>query len=152
MRFQALLRVGIITTSVGCSSGTPIDTDPFPDGEVKTRQSGVVVDDEGVARTTGERSTAATLGIPPGHLPAAGQCRVWEPGRPPGQQRHLPNGACERVERAVEPGQWLVYRPGENKKIVEVRMYDAGSQRYPAVSLIRIFDLATGELLEEIDP
>jgi hypothetical protein len=31
-------------------------------------------------------STAATLGIPPGHLPPVGQCRIWIPGTPPGHQ------------------------------------------------------------------
>ena len=26
------------------------------------------------------------LGIPRGHLPSLGMCRIWIPGRPPGQQ------------------------------------------------------------------
>ncbi len=33
-----------------------------------------------------KRSTAATLGIPPGQLPPIGQCRIWIPGRPAGRQ------------------------------------------------------------------
>src|SRR5258706_7886085 len=31
-------------------------------------------------------STAATLGVPPGHLPKPGECRIWIPGTPPGRQ------------------------------------------------------------------
>ena len=134
MRIQTLVVVGTLTVVLGCSSGVPIDTDPFPDGDVRTRQSGV--------------STAATLGIPPGHLPAPGECRIWEPGQPPGQQRRLPNGPCDGIERSVRPGQWLVYRPGENKKIVEIRTYDAAG----SVGWIRIFDVVTGALLEEVSP
>ena len=49
----------------------------------------------------------------------------------------------------MEPGQWVVYRPGKNKKIVEVRMYGSAKS---VPSLIRIFDIATGVLLEELAP
>src|SRR2546422_6675984 len=38
------------------------------------------------ARSEGGPSTAATLGVPPGHLPKPGQCRIWVPGVPPGHQ------------------------------------------------------------------
>src|SRR5207249_9008254 len=37
------------------------------------------------AETAGP-STAATLGVPPGHLPKPGECRVWIPRVPPGRQ------------------------------------------------------------------
>ena len=49
----------------------------------------------------------------------------------------------------MRPGQWLVYRPGQNKKIVEVRTYEAGPERRAILSLTRVFDLATGALLSE---
>ena len=35
--------------------------------------------------------------VPPGHLPQAGYCRVWYPGRPPGHQPRPER--CERVFR-----------------------------------------------------
>src|SRR6266516_353093 len=38
------------------------------------------------AETSRGPSTAATLGVPPGHLPDEGECRVWIPGAPPGRQ------------------------------------------------------------------
>jgi hypothetical protein len=112
----------------------------------------VVTDAGGVVTTTGERSTAAILKIPPGHLPAPGQCRIWEPGRPPGQQSHLPKGACDTVEQSVNPRQWVVYRPGENKKIVQVRTYEATSRGVVVLRLIRVFDIDTRQLLEELIP
>jgi hypothetical protein len=41
-----------------------------------------------------------------------------------------------------------VYRPTRDKKVVEVRVYDAIR---PTVRWIRLFDLATGALLQEKD-
>ena len=41
------------------------------------------------AATRRRPSTAATLGIPPGHLPPPGMCRVWMPDQPPGQRPRL---------------------------------------------------------------
>ena len=35
-------------------------------------------------------------GVPSGHLPSPGQCRVWYPGRPPGQQP--PPVDCARAQ------------------------------------------------------
>ena len=32
------------------------------------------------------RGPVASLGIPPGHYPPPGHCRVWLPGQPPGHQ------------------------------------------------------------------
>lgn len=58
----------------------------------------------------GGPSSAATLGIPPGHLPPPGQCRVWVPGRPPGHQRAP--GACAVQATRVPPHGWLVFNPG----------------------------------------
>src|SRR3989449_8806199 len=47
-------------------------------------------------------STAATLGVPPGHLPKPGECRVWIPGVPPGRQPRPKSRACAGIE-AVAP-------------------------------------------------
>jgi hypothetical protein len=50
------------------------------------------------------------------------------------------------LESRVRPGQWLVYRPTEDKKLVEVRVYDSSR---PVIRLIRFFEVATGQLLRE---
>lgn len=94
-------------------------------------------------------STAARFGIPPGHLPPPGQCRVWMPGEPPGKQKKkYSSGECDSVSRDVPAGGWLVYRPGENKKEVVVREYGSAKQ----VTSVRVFDIVSGALLREIDP
>ena len=43
------------------------------------------------------RNRATSQGIPPGHMPAAGQCRVWYDGVPPGRQPRATS--CREAER-----------------------------------------------------
>ncbi|TFH87297.1 hypothetical protein EQG41_07795 [Billgrantia azerbaijanica] len=45
-------------------------------------------------------------GIPPGHLPPPGECRIWYPDRPPGHQP--PPGACRDLQYRVPPGARLI--------------------------------------------
>ena len=42
-------------------------------------------------------AAAQRRGIPPGHMPPPGECRVWYDGRPPGQQP--PPTSCRDAER-----------------------------------------------------
>ncbi len=93
-------------------------------------------------------STAATLGIPPGHLPEPGQCRVWIPGVPPGHQG--PEGDCAELASRVPLDAWLVYRPSRNKKEVRVSVYDG--RRPNVVVVIRFYDANRGTLLREETP
>ena len=47
----------------------------------------------------GGRYSADAQGVPPGHLPPPGQCRVWYDGRPPGHQPAPTN--CRQAERVA---------------------------------------------------
>lgn len=90
-------------------------------------------------------STAARLGIPPGHLPPPGQCRVWVPGKPPGRQDRP--RACDRIERTAPAGSWIVSRPSRDKKVVHVRVVD---ERRPGVVIrLRVYDAQRGTLIRE---
>lgn len=93
-------------------------------------------------------STASRFGIPPGHLPPPGACRVWMPGEPPGQQKKSASGDCALVSRQVPAGGWLVYRPSGDKKEVVVREYGPDHD----VVSIKVFDIVTGAFLREVDP
>jgi hypothetical protein len=100
-----------------------------------------------VATTADEAAPRPTapqrLGIPPGHIPPPGQCRVWHPGTPPGHQPRP--GSCSVAERQVGPGDWLLYRPTEERKIVKVSVYD---DRRPGTRVsVRVYDYDSGRLL-----
>ena len=47
-------------------------------------------------------------------------------------------------------GSWVIYRPGDNKKVVHVREVD--SRRAGTVVRIRIFDIETNRLVREEKP
>jgi hypothetical protein len=95
-------------------------------------------------------STAATLSIPPGHLPKAGECRVWIPGTPPGQQPKPKSRPCAGIAPLAPTGSWIVYRPTDDKRVVHIREVD--SRRAGTVVRIRIFDIETHRLLREENP
>jgi len=102
------------------------------------------------AETNRGPSTAATLGIPPGHLPKAGECRIWIPGTPPGHQPKPKSRPCPGIAALAPAGSWIIYRPTEDRKVVHVREVD--SRRAGAVVRIRIFDIETSRLLREENP
>ena len=90
-------------------------------------------------------STAATVGIPPGHLPPPGQCRVWMPGEPPGHQAK--SRSCSNIERTAPAGSWIVERPGRDRKVVHVRVVD---ERRPGVVVrLRVYELRDGKLVRQ---
>ncbi|NIM50192.1 MAG: hypothetical protein GTN62_07615 [Gemmatimonadales bacterium] len=90
-------------------------------------------------------STAVTLGVPPGHLPPAGMCRIWIPGRPPGRQARA--RSCGGVLSAAPAGAMILYRPSENRKVIRVRYVD--TKRAGVVVRIRVFEAASGRFLRE---
>lgn len=92
-------------------------------------------------------STAATLGIPPGHLPPPGSCRVWLQGIPPGHQ--TVSRICKGIESTAPAGSWILYRPTENKKLVYVRVVD--ERRAGVVVVIRRYDADRGTYLGDGD-
>lgn len=93
-------------------------------------------------------STAARLGIPPGHLPPEGGCRIWVPGTPPGRQRRAES--CRGIERHAPAGSWIVYRPTRDKKLVHVRVVD--DRRAGSIVTVRVYEVADGRFIREEHP
>ena len=90
-------------------------------------------------------NTAASLGIPPGHLPPPGMCRVWLPGEPPGHQPK--SRSCSNIERTAPAGSYIVERPGTEKRIVHVRVMD---ERRPGVVVrMRVYEIRDGKLVRQ---
>jgi hypothetical protein len=93
---------------------------------------------------------AASLDVAARELPNPGDCRVWIPGAPRGQQRHAASADCAAVTRAAPPASWVLYRPAADAGEVHVRVVD---ERRPGVIVsVRVFDAATGRLLREEEP
>lgn len=95
-------------------------------------------------------STAATLGVPPGHLPKPGHCRIWIPGTPPGQQPGRKSRDCEGIGRVAPAGSWILYRPTRDKKLVHVRVVD--ERRAGIIIRVRVFEVETGKFVREENP
>jgi len=96
----------------------------------------------------GQSGTMHTLGIPPGHLPRAGQCRVWIPGRPPGQQARA--RSCSGITTTAPAGSWILYRPDSDRSHVHVRVVD--DQRASIVLKVQVFVAQTGVFVSEREP
>ena len=93
---RRLLTAAAMALLAGCSGqywvddrGVVVDPDPTvittKDGERKPdrdRKRDRDRDDDRYVRA----DRAKDFGVPPGHMPPPGQCRVWYPDRPPGQQ------------------------------------------------------------------
>lgn len=99
-KFPALLAGAALLAGCGSTiGGIPIPGGPS--GDV------IVVDDE---RGGGERG-ARSLGVPRGHYPPPGECRVWYAGREPGQQP--PPERCDRLAGRVPYGAFILYNGKE---------------------------------------
>ncbi|HXL35194.1 MAG TPA: hypothetical protein VN953_09745 [Gemmatimonadales bacterium] len=97
-----------------------------------------------------EPSTAATLGVPRGHLPKPGECRVWIPGVPPGRQPRPRSRSCDGIVAAAPAGSWILYRPTADRKIVHARIVD--ERRAGVVVRIRVFEAESGRFVREETP
>lgn len=133
---QSAIRNGLILAAsaagvIGCG-GKAGSSQPEP---------AVVFEDRLIVDEHDDRSP---LGIPPGHLPAPGQCRVWRPGRPPGQQPRAES--CAQAETTAPPdSSWILYRPREDPRLVHVRIVDP--DQAGAILRVRVYDAERGTYL-----
>ncbi|HEX9703981.1 MAG TPA: hypothetical protein VGA20_01890 [Gemmatimonadales bacterium] len=95
-------------------------------------------------------STAVTLGIPPGHLPRPGECKIWIPGTPPGRQPYRRSRPCAGIAQVAPPGSWIVYRPTRDKRHVYVRHVD--QRRAGVIILVRMFEWESGRYVRDARP
>lgn len=124
MRLPSL---ALLVLAAACSKSTtaarPVPPQPMPQAEVR-------------GESRGNSGSLQVLGIPPGHLPRAGLCRVWVPGRAPGRQARA--GRCRTVIGLAPAGSWIVYRPYANSRMVHVHVVDGA--RAGRIVMIRHYD------------
>jgi len=93
----------------------------------------------------GNSESVHVLGVPPGHLPHAGQCRVWVPGTPPGHQAR--SRSCYGIAQTAPLGSWILYRPGSNSNIIHVHQMDR--TRVGVIVVVQVFDVSGRYLRDE---
>lgn len=114
----------------GCSSKPTPAADPSP----------VVFEDRLVISDNDDKSP---LRIAPGQLPAAGQCRLWYPGRRISDQPRA--GSCGEIEGTAPVGSWVLYRPAQDPRLLQVRVIDLDQPGL--VTQVRVYDAAQGTYL-----
>jgi hypothetical protein len=107
----------------------------------------VVQGDHRVESSRRHEERGKSLGIPPGHLPPPGMCRVWFPGRPPGHQPRATS--CNEAMAHAPAGSWVLYRPTRGKE-VHARVID--SRRAGVVLSVRVYEAAEGRYLRTENP
>jgi hypothetical protein len=90
---------------------------------------------------------AALLGIPPGHLPPPGGCRIWFPGRPPGHQP--PSGECSALAWQLPPGAWLLSRPARLPELIHVTISHASEPN--VIVAARLYEADTGRFVRDLN-
>jgi hypothetical protein len=94
---------------------------------------------------TNPSASVHVLGVPPGHLPRQGLCRVWVPGMPPGRQARA--RSCRGIIATAPAGSWILYRPSRDRSVVRVHYVD--NVRTGVVVIVRFFNPADGSFLRE---
>jgi hypothetical protein len=88
-------------TAVPVGSPASVSTDRVDD------RDGTRASNNGNGRGRPARGPRKLNGVPPGHYPKAGECRVWHEGRPPGQQPKPT--ACSNLKGRVPAGSFILY-------------------------------------------
>ena len=114
--------------------GPPPSTPPPPDPEVREIEEQQAAPDP---------DRTGPLGIPEGHLPSPGECRIWYPGRPAGQQPAAQG--CVDAEASAPPGTWVLYRPPDDERVVHARVMHP--EKAGEVIRISIYDAEKGTYL-----
>ena len=89
-------------------------------------------------------STAASLSVPPGHLPQAGQCRIWLKDTPPGRQAR--SRSCEGIVAEAPAGSMVLEGMGDKK---HVRVHYIDERRAGTVARVVVFEASTGKFVRQ---
>jgi hypothetical protein len=133
-------RLPVLLTLCGtivCGGGCAGKANP---GSAQPRPDAVVFEDR---LTVDENDDKSPLRIAPAQLPAAGECRLWFPGKPVREQP--PAGPCAQVEPTAPPDSWVLYRPRTDTRLIHVRLVDP--ERAGVITKVRVYDAERGTYL-----
>ncbi|MGH7447070.1 MAG: hypothetical protein ACRELT_05900 [Longimicrobiales bacterium] len=105
MRVALLLSIAVIGTSA-CSR-TVATAVPAGSPASATTERAEREGNNGNGRGEKARGPRKLNGVPPGHYPKPGECRLWHSGRPPGQQPKPT--ACSNLMGRVPAGAFILY-------------------------------------------
>ena len=108
MRVALLLSIAVIGLS-GCSQTMATAVPGGSPSSVSTDRARTTddADTKGKGRGQPARGPRKLNGVPPGHYPKPGECRIWHSGRPPGQQPKPT--ACSSLKGRVPAGSFILY-------------------------------------------
>jgi hypothetical protein len=131
-------RTAILSLMAACAA--PPATPPPPEPEVLALEE---------RRPSHDPDRIGPLGIPEADLPRPGECRVWYPGQPAGQQP--PPRPCGEAEAKAPVRTWILYRPSDDKRVVHARVTDP--DRPGRIIRINLYDAEKGTYLgtKEVD-
>jgi hypothetical protein len=127
----------LVCGTVGGGAGCAGKSSP---GSADPRTGAVVFEDR---LTVDENDDKSPLRIPSAQLPAAGECRLWFPGKPIREQP--PAGACAQVEPTAPPESWVLYRPRQDHRLIHVRIVDP--DQAGVIAKVRVYDAERGTYL-----
>ncbi|HEX2166752.1 MAG TPA: hypothetical protein VHG09_05890 [Longimicrobiales bacterium] len=103
MRVALLLSIAVIGTSACSQTMSTAVPGGSPASATVDRTEG----DADAGRRRPARGPRKLNGVPPGHFPKPGECRVWHSGRPPGQQPKPT--ACSNLRGRIPAGSFILY-------------------------------------------
>ncbi len=144
----------LVAVTASCSSSSSKSNRPAPARAPQPATQPAIQTQPGaktqpaVVAATAPVEDRRALGVPPGHIPAPGSCRLWFPGQPPGKQPRP--GDCRNIEREAPAGSWVLYRPQNDAKVVHAHVIDP--KRAGVVVAVRVYEVNKGTYLREEKP
>lgn len=103
----SLIVVGLTACTSGRAATTSPSGSPSSVSTAPAERDGTTANARGNGRGQPVRGPRKLNGVPPGHYPKPGECRVWHSGRPPGQQPKPT--ACSSLMGRVPAGAFILY-------------------------------------------
>jgi hypothetical protein len=148
MKMSSIIKIALAL--IPCCS-TSVMADEGKDESGKGRQRKIEHRQNDGQGSYFQRHGYGRLNIPEGHYPSPGECRIWFPDRPAGQQK--PPGNYHELERRVPPGAWLIHHPEDDPGHLQVAVcdeYSPDEHRRSEIRAVGEFEIGSGKFVRVI--